>query len=56
MASPSTHAHSHRAAPNAINRPPRLGFSLLRVGVLTRLGIIALVCAVLWLAIAWALA
>jgi hypothetical protein len=55
MTSPSAHAHSHRSTPNATEQPPRLAFSLLRVSVLTRLGIVAVVCAALWLAIVWAL-
>ena len=49
------HSHSHAHVPerSTVRRTPSL--SLLRIGVFARLGGSAVVAAVLWLAILWAL-
>ena len=39
-----------------LDRQPSVSFSLLRVSVLARIGVVTVVAAVLWLAILWALA
>jgi hypothetical protein len=48
-----THSHAHGPERGPARRAPSL--SLLRIGVFARLGAAAVVAALLWLAILWAL-
>jgi hypothetical protein len=51
-----THATADHAVPAVTRQGRRFAISLLGASALSRLAIVAAVCALLWLAILWALA
>jgi hypothetical protein len=48
-----THHHHH---PGHVHPSPRVSPSLLRLSALQRVGVVAILLALLWTAVAWALA